>query len=163
MKCSWPTGQAGRCLAAAPCGAVGVGRLPPLTPTPGGQCRKRTVGKSQLSHPGKKQRGGGASPLSFVLSEVLPCFCPAMGSTPPRLTLPAPSGCRRRWEGGVRAAPATVLAARERWTPLDSGARCGGTLGSWAGGAVGVATAGALPRPGPWFCGLGKLSLPKAG
>lgn len=108
------------------CGAGGVVGTATLTPL-GVSAEKRTMGKSQansLQGRSKGKWGGGASP--FRCSGGVPALlCPAMGSTHRRLTLPAPVavlGGGRREESQSKP-PATVLAARERWPPLDSGAR----------------------------------------
>ena len=58
--------------------------------------KKNCGQESAKSLQGRSQEGWGCPSLSFALRGDLPCFCPALGSTPPTA-----SPCLlRRWEGG---------------------------------------------------------------
>lgn len=118
------------------CGALLVlGRTATPNPTPGGQCRKRTMGKESAVTPGKKQSGVGVPAPFLVLSEVLALLLPAMGSTPP-----TPSPCLLPVAvlgGGGRESQSSLQ--QQCWPPESAG--CPWTLGhrlcSWAEGPVG--------------------------
>ena len=160
----WPPG-AGGCLADAPMRPLAARQDRHPQPHSRAQCGERTLSESQLRHSREEaKRGGGASPFPWLWVG----SCPASalhGQHPHRcLTLPAPRGCFRRWEGGrsQSSPPATALSApRSLDAPGLWGMHVNLKLGEGLVGVTSYGTALTGSQLGHWFCDLWGSPPPK--